>query len=89
MARLAGIEMKRPFADAVPIVGPSETLAQQQWLLDQRFLSCLLPNEPAFDAMRSNPAYELTANIYRELQRQGDWDTRGKNFGSFLHNNHS
>lgn len=89
IARLAGIEMKRPFAEPGPILGPSETGARQQWLLDQRFLSSSDPSDSSFDSIRGDPSYRLTVDIYEELQHQDDIDTRGMDFGSFLYHNHS
>jgi hypothetical protein len=89
MARLTGIEMKRPFATPIPIIGPSETGASQQWLLNQEFVGCPDADAPAFDGIKGDRSYKLMVRIYEELQNQNDPDTMGMTFGGFLENNHS
>jgi len=84
MARLTGIELKRPFSEPEPIAGPSETGARQQWL----FRSDLRASSAALASLKGDPSYELELRVFRELEHQ-QFFGHGSTFSQFLENNHN
>src|SRR5271165_6184662 len=84
MARLAGIELKYPFATAEPIAEGSQTGACQQWLFKNELIIPDVSGALPLDQLKGNPSYELELRIYDELQRQGDPGIAGVPFALFL-----
>jgi hypothetical protein len=88
LARLTGIELKRPFAVPHELAGPSETGARREWLLKQDLTAPDGSGNLSIDSLKRNLAYETELRIYNELQCQGD-PFGAMSFASFLQNNHS
>lgn len=89
IARMAGIELKHPFATPERIEGKSETGARQQWLFNAQLLERGMDGKANLDALEGDPSYELVKRVYDELKGQGDERTKALDFGNFLRDNHS
>jgi hypothetical protein len=89
IARLTGIELKRPFSKSQPLHGPSETGAKQQWMFQADLLGPAGFKATKIDSLKGDPSYELELRIYAELEHQGFLRRDVNPFGMFLQNNHS
>jgi hypothetical protein len=89
IARIAGIELKRPFATPVPTdPNRSETGARQEWHLNED----LDGNNPNLQRYRDATSYKVEVGVYEVLKANPqlvppnvDVDT----FGAFLNSSHS
>jgi hypothetical protein len=84
IARLGGIELKRPFAQPKPISHPSETGAFQEWNLK---------NDPSgFATLAPAPAYQIQYAVYETLVANPQLVPSGVSvdtFHSFLVSSHA
>ncbi len=88
LARLTGIELKRPFANSREISGWSETGASREWIFD---VSLLLPNAAGslpLDGLKGNRSYRVQFQVYQELRALRD-PIAARDFGNFLRDTHS
>jgi hypothetical protein len=88
MARLAGIEMKYPFAKAEKMSGHTQTGALQMWKFRGDLLNSKGKGSAEFDALKRTRSYELAFQVYQELKARNDPETRG-GFEHFLQNCHA
>jgi hypothetical protein len=89
LARITGIELKRPFATPRKIEGLSETGASQEWIFNDELLIPDAAGTLPLVRLKGNPAYEAQLLVYEELQRQHDLQVEPLDFGTFLLQAHS
>jgi hypothetical protein len=89
LARITGIELKRPFATPRKIEGASETGASQEWTFNDELLIPDAAGTLPLVRLKGNPAYETQLQVYEELQRQHDLQVEPLDFGTFLQQAHS
>jgi hypothetical protein len=89
MARLTGIELKRPFSKPEPIQGWSETGARQQWLFREELRDYSPGSATALTSLKGDQSYELELRIFHELELQHFAGIQGYTFARFLENNHN
>jgi hypothetical protein len=89
LARITGIELKRPFATPRKIEGQSETGASQEWTFNEELLIPDADGTLPLVRLKGNPAYETQLQVYEELQRQHGLQVEPLDFGTFLQQAHS
>ena len=89
MARLTGIELKRPFSKPEPIHDWSETGARQQWLFREEFRDYSPGSAAALTSLKGDQSYELELRVFHELEHQQVGGIQGYTFARFLENNHN
>lgn len=89
MARVAGIELKYPFAIASPITHESATGAKQEWNFNPAMMTPKRRPSKEFKALKQHPSYELAQSIYNELRSQGDFDAKSYDLVGFLERSQS
>jgi hypothetical protein len=88
IARMAGIELKRPFADPKPISRPSVTGALQEWELK----ADLRGGNPAFHLYEKEPSYHIQLAVYETLKANPQLippNVHVETFGIFFETSHS
>lgn len=94
IARLTGIELKRPFSTPHDLQGSSKTGAKREWLFNHDLLKADSSGVIALEKLREHPSYKTELQVYEELKKLRDSGPATVNFnladfGSFLKDSHN